>query len=213
MVRILVADDHEVVRKGVRALLETRADYTVVAEATNGHEAVQKALEFLPDVTVMDLSMPELDGIQAMRRIAKAGIPTEILALTMHSSETLARELLEAGARGYVLKSDAARDLISAVDSLGQHRSFLSAATSNIVVDEFRRGASPQMDSGRKLSAREVETLKLLTAGKTNKDIAQMLFVSVRTVESHRASIMSKLNLHSIGELVHYAIRNKLITV
>jgi DNA-binding NarL/FixJ family response regulator len=210
MVRILIADDHEVVRKGVRALLETRPDFTVIAEACDGREAYQKILELRPDVTIMDISMPEMNGIETMRRVARAGVPTEVLALTMHSSETLARELLEAGARGYVLKSDAARDLVSAVESLGQHRSFLSAATSNIVVDEFRRGTGAQNDR-QKLSAREVETLQLLTEGKTNKDIAKLLVLSVRTVETHRANIMAKLNLHSIGELVHYAIRNNIV--
>ena len=212
MIKILIADDHEVVRRGVRALLETRPDFAVIAEAGDGQEAYEKILELRPDVTIMDISMPEMNGIEAIRRVACSGVATEILALTMHSSETLARELLEAGARGYVLKSDAARDLVSAVDSLGQHRPFLTAATSNIVIEEFRRGNSGNQER-QKLSAREVETLRLLSEGKSNKEIAQLLFLSVRTVETHRANIMSKLNLHSIGELVHYAIRNNIITV
>jgi DNA-binding NarL/FixJ family response regulator len=212
MIKILIADDHEVVRRGVRALLETRPDFAVIAEAADGREAFQKILELRPDVTIMDISMPEMNGIEAIRRVARSGVATEVLALTMHSSETLARELLEAGARGYVLKSDAARDLVSAVDSLGQHRSFLSAATSNIVIDEFRRGSTGHNDR-QKLSAREIETLRLLSEGKSNKEIAGVLFLSVRTVETHRANIMTKLNLHSIGELVHYAIRNNIISV
>jgi DNA-binding NarL/FixJ family response regulator len=209
MLRILIADDHEVVRRGLRALLETRPDFEVVAEAENGQQAIQKILAHRPDVTIMDVSMPEVNGIEAMRQVARAGISTEFLALTMHSSETLARELLGAGARAYLLKSDAARDLIGAVDSLGQHRSFLSAATSNILVDEFRR-SRPHTER-HELSARELETLQLLAKGKSNKEIAGMLFLSVRTVETHRANIMAKLNLHSIGELVHYAIRNNIV--
>jgi DNA-binding NarL/FixJ family response regulator len=212
MIRILIADDHEVVRRGVRALLETRPDFVVIAEAADGREAYEKILELRPDVSIMDISMPEMNGIEAIRRVVRSGVATEVLALTMHSSETLARELLEAGARGYVLKSDAARDLVSAVDSLGQHRSFLSAATSNIVIDEFRRGSTAQSDR-QKLSAREIETLRLLSEGKSNKEIAGALSLSVRTVETHRANIMTKLNLHSIGELVHYAIRNNIIAV
>jgi DNA-binding NarL/FixJ family response regulator len=208
MIRILIADDHEVVRKGVRALLESRTDFRVIAEAVDGNDAYQKILALRPDVSIMDISMPEMNGIEAIRRVVRAGVPTEMLALTMHSSETLARELLQAGARGYVLKSDAAKDLIDAVDCLGQHRSFLSAATSNIVVEELRRGKGSQEQ--QKLSARELETLKLLSAGKTNKEIAQQLMLSVRTVETHRANIMAKLNVHSISELVHYAIRNNL---
>src|SRR5260370_11032899 len=165
MVSVLIADDHEVVRRGVRALLETRPDFSVIAEAENGREAYEKILELRPDVSIMDISMPEMNGIEAIRRITRSGIATEILALTMHSSETLARELLEAGARGYVLKSDAARDLVSAVDSLSQHRSFLTVATSSIVIDEFRRGHTGHRER-QKPSAREVETLRLLTEGK-----------------------------------------------
>lgn len=210
---IIIADDHNVVRRGVRSLLETRSDYKVIAEACDGREAVKKKLELRPHVTIMDISMPGLNGVEAIRQIASAGIGTEILALTMHSSETLARELLIAGARGYVLKSDADRDLLSAVELLGQHKSFLSAATSSIVVDQFRRGNTKAPSEHHGLSARELETLQLLAEGKTNKDIASSLFLSVRTVETHRARLMMKLNLHSIGELVHYAIRNNIIAV
>jgi DNA-binding NarL/FixJ family response regulator len=207
MVRVLIADDHEVVRRGIRALLETRPDFDIGAEARDGREACQKILELRPDVAVMDVSMPEMSGIDSIRLLTGSGCRTEVLALTMHSSETLARELIEAGARGYVLKSDAARDLISAVDTLANHRSFLTPATSNIILDEFRRIGSPQNDR-HQLSKRERETLELLSEGKSNKEIAQRMFLSVRTVETHRANIMAKLNLHSIGELVHYALRH-----
>ena len=212
MLRIVIADDHEVVRRGVRSLLETRPDFEVVAEACDGREAVLMTMELKPDVIIMDVSMPKLNGVEAMRQLAKAGCSTEILALTMHSSETLAREVLGAGARGYVLKSDAARDLIAAVDVLGQHRTFLTTATSSIVADEFRRSGRP-MSERNILSARELETLQLLAEGKTNKEIAVSLALSVRTVETHRANIMAKLNLHSISELVHYAIRNNIVNV
>lgn len=212
-VSIVIADDHDVVRRGVRSLLETRPDYKVVAEASDGRQAIQKTLEFRPHVTIMDISMPDINGVEAIRQIVRAGIGTEILALTMHSSETLARELLIAGARGYVLKSDADRDLLSAVELLGQHRSFLSAATSSIVVDQFRNGSTKTQSERHGLSARELETLQLLAEGKTNKDIANSLFLSVRTVETHRARLMMKLNIHSIGELVHYAIRNNIVAV
>ena len=211
MTKIIIADDHEVVRRGVRALLETRPDFEVVAEASNGQEAVEKVLELRPHVAILDISMPEMNGVEAIRRISRAGVETEVLAFSMHSSETLAREVIEAGARGYVLKSDAARHLTAAVDSLKQHRSFLTEATSNIVVDEFRRCNSK--NDHQKLSGREIETLQLLSEGKTNKEIALQLFLSVRTVESHRANIMAKLNLHSVGELVHYAIRNNLVSI
>jgi DNA-binding NarL/FixJ family response regulator len=197
----LIADDHELVRKGIRAPLETRPDFTIVGEAGNGREATVKVIELRPHVTIMDISMPEMNGVE-----------TEVVALIMHSSETLARELLEAGARAFVLKSDAALELVSVVASLSQHLSFLTAPTSNIVIDEFRRGNSTQNDR-QKLSAREAEVIQLLTEGKSNKDIARQLVLSVRTVETHRANIKGKLNLHSIGELFHHPIRNKIVSI
>jgi DNA-binding NarL/FixJ family response regulator len=211
MVRIFIADDHELVRRGVRGLLETRSDFSVVGEAGDGREACQKILALKPDVAILDISMPLMNGIEAIRRITESGSSTEILALTMHASEALARELVSAGARGYILKTDAAEELLPAVESLALHRSFLTPATSNIVLHEFRRSTTTPNER-QKLSTRELETLQLLTEGKTNKEIASLLSLSVRTVETHRANIMAKLHLHSIGELIHYAIRNSIST-
>jgi DNA-binding NarL/FixJ family response regulator len=208
-VQILVADDHEIVRHGLRRLLETQPGWEVCAEAGTGREAVEKARQLKPDVVILDFSMPELNGAEAARQILK-GLPrTEIVILTMHDSEQLLREVLEAGVRGYVLKSDAMCDLVAAVHAMTQHKRFLSSGASGVVVDGFLRGG--EAEPADRLTPREREIVQLLAEGKSNKEVAALLDISVKTVEAHRANIMRKLNLSSFSGLVHYAIRNKIV--
>ncbi len=213
-VRILVADDHEVVRQGLRALLATQQGWEVCAEAVTGREAVKKAEQLKPDVVVMDISMPELNGLEATRQIVKVVPQTEVVILTMHDSEELVREVLDAGARGYLLKSDAGRELVAAVDMVRQHKPFLTSHVSEIVLQGYLKGDS-RMARGEvprsRLTRREREIVQLLAEGKSNKEIAVTLGISVKTAETHRANIMNKLGLHSVTELVRYAVRNKIV--
>jgi DNA-binding NarL/FixJ family response regulator len=212
--RILIADDHEVVRHGLRSLLEAQPAWQVVAEASDGREAVAHARQLKPDVVVMDLSMPGLNGLDAAIQILKESPSTEVLVLTVHESEEVARRVLAAGARGYMLKSDAGRELVVAVQSLLEHRVFLTSRISDMVLKGYVQGVGSLTDeefSGRQLTAREREVLQLLAEGKSNKEVATILRISVNTVEVHRASLMKKLDLHSITELVRYAIRNKIV--
>jgi DNA-binding NarL/FixJ family response regulator len=209
--RILVADDHHVVRTGLRSLLETEKGWEVCAEAANGREAVQKAEELTPDVAVLDIGMPLLSGIEATRQIRKVSPKTEVLILTMHDSEVLIREVLEAGARGYILKDDADRNLIAAVDALRRHESYLSSRISGLFSKSVGSLGEDSPLDRRRLTPREREILQLLAEGKSNKEIAVLLGISVKTAETHRANIMLKLDFHSITELVRYAVRNKMI--
>ena len=209
--RILVADDHSVVRTGLRTLLESEEGWEVCAEATNGREAVEKAKELKPDVAVLDIGMPLVNGIEATRQMKKVSPETEILILTMHDSESLIEEVLGAGARGYILKDDADLNLIRAVDVVRQHKSYLSSRVSEAV---SKTALPPEVEAGldrRRLTPREREILQLLAEGKSNKEIASFLDISVKTAETHRANIMLKLNFHSITELVRYAVRNNII--
>jgi len=213
-VRILIADDHHVVRTGLRALLESKAGWQVCAEATNGREAVEQASQLKPDVAVLDIGMPLLNGVEATRQIRKLSPHTEILILTMHDSELLVQEVLEAGAQGYILKDDADRNLIAAVDALRRHKPFLSSRVSDAVskaVQPSGEGFARQRSSRNRLTPREREIVQLLAEGKSNKEVAVVLGISVKTAETHRANIMLKLNFHSITELVRYALRNKMI--
>jgi|SRR5690348_2610929 DNA-binding NarL/FixJ family response regulator len=209
--RILVADDHQVVRAGLRALLESKAGWQVCAEAANGREAVEKASGLQPDVVVLDIGMPLLNGVEATRQIRKVSPNTEILILTMHDSEHLIQGVLEAGAHGYILKDDADRNLLAAVEALRKHKHYLSSRVSEAVSkapQSYREGiARPS----RKLTPREREIVQLLAEGKTNKEIATYLNISVKTAETHRANIMLKMNFHSVTELVRYAVKNKII--
>jgi DNA-binding NarL/FixJ family response regulator len=212
--RILIADDHEVVRHGLRKLLETQPGWEIVAEAADGREAIAKATELKPNVVVMDFSMPGLNGLEATLQILKAVPGTEVLVLTVHESEEVARKVLAAGARGFMLKSDAGRELLVAVQSLLEHRVFLTSRISDMVLKGYVSGIGApanQEPAGNALTAREREVLQLLAEGKGNKEAASILQISVNTVEVHRASIMKKLDLHSVGELVRYAIRNKMV--
>jgi DNA-binding NarL/FixJ family response regulator len=211
----LLADDHEVVRRGLQTLLEAQPGWKVVGEAATGREAAEKAKLLTPDVVVLDIGMPEMNGLEAARRILETTSRVEILILTMHESEEVVREVLEAGARGYVLKSDAGRDLVAAIDALSQHKTFFTSRVAELVLQSYleHRGAQGEEVEARvpRLTAREREVIQLLAEGKTNKEVAAMLDVSVKTVETHRANIMHKLALPSFSELVRYAIRNKII--
>jgi len=209
--RIVVVDDHAVVRRGVRGLLESRAGWEVVAEATTGREAVAQVRRLRPHLVVMDLSLPELNGLEATRQIVKEFPETEVLVLTMHHSEQLARDVLQAGARGYLLKSDADQSLIAAVDSLRQHKPFLTSTVTEFVLDDYIRRAETRDQAPREaITPREREIIQLLAEGNSNKETAAALGVSVKTIEAHRANIMRKLRLRSITDLVRYAIRNQI---
>ncbi len=216
ILRLLVADDHDVVRKGVRTLLEEQPGWEVVAEASDGREAVEKAKLVQPDITILDLSMPELNGLEAAREILKT-VPTKVLILTMYDSDPLIRQTLEAGARGYLLKSDAGRDLVSAVDALRRNKTFFTPKVAQMVLEGYlgRHTKENEDDNGRKnglrLTARQKQILQLLAEGKSSKEVAVALNISVKTAETHRANIMRRLDCHSVTELVRYAIRNHII--
>ncbi len=210
--RILLADDHEIIREGLRSVLETRKDWEIVGEATNGREAVKKVEELKPDVVVMDISMPELNGLEAVRQIVKQVPRTEVLVLTMHDSEDLVRGVLDAGARGYLLKSDASRQLISAIEALRLHKPYLTPRVNEVVLRGYL-GEEPLKGetSGGKLTPREREIVQLLAEGLSSKEVAGTLHISVKTAETHRTNIMRKLDIHSVSELVRYAVRNHII--
>jgi DNA-binding NarL/FixJ family response regulator len=212
-VRILVADDHEVVRRGVRALLEARPGWEVCAEATDGREAVAKTAETRPDVVILDIGMPGLNGLEAARQIRKGSPQSEVLILTMHESEQVVQEVLAAGARGYVLKSDAGRDLVAAVEAVHGKRTFFTSSVAERVLKSFVAGGRPaEPGEISTLTRREREVTQLLAEGKGNKEVADILGISVRTAETHRTNIMRKLDCHSLSDLVRYAIRNNIIT-
>jgi two-component system, NarL family, response regulator NreC len=207
-IRILLADDHAVVRQGFKMILNAQADMEIVGEAGNGREAVDLVEKLKPDVVVMDVAMPELNGIEATRRVSDVSPHTRVIALSMHKDSVYVREVLRAGARGYLLKDSGAGDLVSAVRAVACGEGYLSPAVSNAVLDDYRRHVTNPIDL---LSSREREVLQMLAEGKTNKEIATILNLSVYTVDAHRGRIMEKLNLHSINELVRFAVRNGLI--
>ena len=211
--RILIADDHAIVRRGLRALVESQAGWEICAEAFTGTEAVEKAGQFKPDVAFVDIGMPELNGLDATRHILKESPQTEVLILTMHQSEEVVREVLKAGARAYVLKSDADQNLVAAIEALLQHKPFLTSNVTDVVLSDYLNGqidaAEPQPRS--RITRREREIIQLLAEGKSNKEVALTLDISTRTAEAHRANIMHKLGFDSLGDLVRYAIRNKIV--
>jgi DNA-binding NarL/FixJ family response regulator len=213
MLRILLADDHEIVRRGLKELLEEQAGWTVCAEASNGRQAVELAVQARPHVAVLDFSMPELNGLEATRRIRVTVPETEVLIFTMHGSEALIREVLSAGARGYLLKSDAARQLIPAVESVSRHMPYFSGRVSAVVLDGFLKGrpAEPRPLGAERLTSREREIVQLLAEGNSNKAIASRLDLSVKTVETHRASVMRKLELNSLADIIRFAVRNRMV--
>ncbi len=206
--RILLADDHSVVRHGFRRILDAQEDLEVVGEVSNGREAVEQAGTLQPDVIIMDVTMPELNGIEATRRIAESVPRARVLALSMHRDSVYVREILRAGARGYLLKDSSEGDLIAAVRAVAQGEGYLSPAVSDAVLSDYRKHVTNPIDM---LTSREREVLQLVAEGKTNKEIATTLNLSVYTVEAHRGKIMEKLNLHSASEMVRFAIRNGLI--
>ena len=207
-IRILLADDHAVVRQGFKMILSAQTDMEIVGEAGNGREAVEQAEQLRPDIVVMDVAMPELNGIEATRRLAASVPHTRVVALSMHKDSVYVREILRAGARGYLLKDSGASDLVSAIRAVAGGESYLSPAVSNAVLDDYRRHVTNPIDL---LTSREREVLQMLAEGKTNKEIAVVLNLSVYTVDAHRGRIMEKLNVHSINELVRFAVRNGLI--
>jgi DNA-binding NarL/FixJ family response regulator len=213
---VLVADDHEIVRKGLLQILATQSDFQIVGEAGNGVAAVAEAQRLEPDIVVMDIMMPELNGLEATRQIAKKVRGARVLILSMYHSEHLIREVLVSGARGYVLKSDAGRDLVAGMLAVSEGRTFFAPKVAEVVMSGFVAKSQPRPsgaengESGR-LTAREREIVQLLAEGNTNKEIAGRLNIGVSTVDTHRGHIMQKLNLSSISGLVRYAIRNEIV--
>ncbi|MEO8659312.1 MAG: response regulator transcription factor [Bryobacteraceae bacterium] len=207
-IRILLADDHAVVRQGFKMILGAQPDFEIVGEAGNGREAIELAETLNPDVVVMDVAMPELNGIEATRRLCAASPRTRVLALSMHKDSVYVREILRAGARGYLLKDAIDRDLLDAVRAIARGDGYISPAVSEAVLTDYRKHVTNPIDM---LTTREREVLQLIAEGKTNKEIANHLGLSVYTVDAHRGRIMEKLNLHSTGELVRFAVRNGLI--
>jgi DNA-binding NarL/FixJ family response regulator len=213
--RIFLADDHEVVRLGLRTLLENGTGWTVVGEAANGRDAVEKVTALKPDVVVMDLTMPQLNGLEATRQILRDAPRTAIMILSVNESEDIVHEVLAAGARGFMLKSDAGKDLLVAVEGLHQGRPFFSARVADYVLQHYRKRGSDAPEPGpapsSTLTGREREVLQLLVEGQSNKEVAASLGIGVKTAEAHRANLMKKLGVHSMSELVRYAIRNKIV--
>ena len=206
-IRILLADDHAVVRQGFRAMLAQQPDIAIVGEAGNGREVMALAEKTKPDLIVMDVAMPELNGIEATRRLTASMPGIRILALSMHKDSVYVREMLKAGAKGYLLKDSCESDLLDAVRTLARGGEYVSPAVQEALMYGTRPSTSP-LDQ---LTSREREVLQLIAEGKTNKDIATTLTLSVYTVDAHRGRIMEKLNVHSINELVRFAVRNGLI--
>lgn len=212
--RILVADDHEVVRRGICALLTAHPGWEVCGEASDGREAVEKAAALKPDVVVLDIGMPGLNGLNAAQQILRTDPKTKILILTMHDSTQVVQEVLQAGARGYLLKSDAGKDLATAVEALQRDRMFFTSKVADLVLQNFRRDkpiSEPMVKDT--LTLREREVVQLLAEGKSTKEAAVVLGVSVKTAETHRSNIMRKLEIHSVSELVLYAVRNNIVHV
>jgi DNA-binding NarL/FixJ family response regulator len=212
--RVLVADDHEVVRKGLRSLLEEQPGWQVVGEASDGREAVTKTRELKPSVVVLDISMPSLNGLEATRQIVRADPRAKVLILSMYESDPVIREVLEAGARGFLLKTDTSRDLISAVEAVHHNRTSFTPKVAQMVLDGYLEAAEKPEDRATtkdRLTPRQREIVQLLAEGMSSKEVAAALGLSVKTAETHRANIMQRLNCHSISELVRYAVRNGII--
>jgi DNA-binding NarL/FixJ family response regulator len=214
MVRILVADDHDIVRRGLKDLLTAHPGWEVVGEAKTGREAVALAEQLQPEIVVMDISMPDLNGLEASHRIHKAFPKIGILILTLHFSDQLLTNIIEAGARAYIMKSDAVRDLISAVEALTTKRTFFTAAAADLLLHDFSKDRSvpePELRVRSRLTSREREIVQLLAEGKSSKEVALALGISVKTAETHRMNIMRKLEIHSVSEVVRYAVKNQII--
>jgi DNA-binding NarL/FixJ family response regulator len=220
MLRILIADDHEVARRGICSLLESHPGWQVCAEAKDGRDAVELATSTKPDLVLLDIGMPNLNGLEAARQILATTPDVAILILTMHDSDSVIREVLRAGARGFLLKSDAGRDLVAAVEALESQKTFFTPRVSQMVLDGFlnREQKRPEIEdvaipSGDLLTAREREVIQLLAEGRTSKEVAVTLNLSVKTAETHRTNLMRKLGLHSVADLTRYAVRNGIVHV
>jgi len=220
MLRILIADDHEVARRGIRALLESHPGWEVCGEAKDGRETVELAGRVNPDLVLLDIGMPNLNGLEAARQILATSPGVAILILTMHDSDQVVREVLRAGARGFLLKSDAGRDLVAAVEALQLQRTFFTTRVSQMVLEGFldrdnrQDGSNGNHDySSDVLTGREREVIQLLAEGKTSKEVAVTLNLSVKTAETHRTNLMRKLGLHSVADLTRYAVRNGIVQV
>ncbi|MBN1147780.1 MAG: response regulator transcription factor [Anaerolineales bacterium] len=213
-IRILLADDHTILRDGIRSLLEDQPDMQVIGEAEDGHTAIRMACELEPDVALMDIAMPLLNGLEAARRIKRDCPRVRVLILSMHENEEYIRQALASGAMGYILKDAAAHDLLGAIRSVYKGEAVLSPAITRLVIEDYLRwGDLGGGDLANGLSTREREVLQLIAEGYTNKQIAEILSISIKTVQAHRANIMSKLDLHDRSELVKYAIRKKIIEI
>ncbi len=208
VVRVLLADDHTIVRQGLRLILSAHPDLEVVGEAANGNEAVELARKLHPDIVLMDVAMPDLNGIEATKRMVQAEPRLKVLVLSMHKEGVYVREILRAGARGYILKDAIDTELLNAVRSVARGDGYISPAVSGALLSDYRKNVADPLDL---LTNREREVLKLIAEGKTNKEIATILNLSVYTVDSHRGKVMEKLNLHSTGELVRFAMKHELI--
>lgn len=213
VLRILIADDHEVARKGIRALLESHVGWEVCAEARDGREAVECASRLKPDVLLLDIGMPNLNGLDAARQILATTPAARILILTVHDSEQVVREVLAAGARGFLLKSDAGRDLVTAVEAVQNRRTFFTPKVAQMLLDGYLRPQESDALDRRVLTPREREVIQLVAEGKTTKEVANALSLSVKTAETHRTNLMRKLDLHSIADLTLYAVRNGIVHV
>lgn len=213
ILRILIADDHEVARKGIRALLEEHAGWEVCGEARDGREAVECAARLKPDVLLLDVGMPNLNGLDAARQILAMTPDARILILTVHDSEQVVREVLAAGARGFLLKSDAGRDLVAAVEALQNQRTFFTPKVAQMMLDGYLRPQEGDTSEKCVLTPREREVIQLVAEGRTTKEVAAALSLSVKTAETHRTNLMRKLDLHSVADLTLYAVRNGIVQV
>jgi DNA-binding NarL/FixJ family response regulator len=211
---IVLADDHPLVRRGLRELLEQQPSWKVVGEASTGREAVEKVKRLKPGVAILDIGMPEMNGLEATSEILKVAPKTEVLILSLHESERLVHQVLEAGASGYVLKSDTEDTLVEAVEAVRRHRAYFTSEVASMVLEAYRssrRGTAPRKYTPSTLTPRERQIVQLLAEAKTNKEVASALNISLHTVTTHRANIMRKLQVHSVSELVRYAIRNEIV--
>ena len=214
-IRVLIADDHKIMLAGLRSILEKQTDFEVVGEADNGRKAVQMAQEKKPDVVVMDVSMPDLNGIEATKQIIESLPETRVIALSMHSDKRFVMGMLRAGASGYLLKDCASQELANAIVQVARGKKYLSPEITGVVIDDFLLGDSSEevAIAASQLSPREREVLQLIAEGWSTKQIASHLYVSIKTIETHRRQIMKKLDLHSIADLTKYAIREGLTSI
>ena len=213
-VRILIVDDHAIVRRGLQTLLKTQPGWVICGEAATGREAVNKAKQLKPDVVIMDISLPGLNGLEATRQIMKVAPKAQVLILSVHDSKEIVSKALVAGCRSYILKSDTERDLVTAVDALRRHKPFFTSLATEVMLNrsiESRKRESKGAPADSQLTHRERAMVRLLAEGKSNKEVATSLGISVRTVENHRANAMRKLGFQSLGELIRYAIRNRIV--